>query len=223
MRRATSSVPPRVSGLYRMSIEELSAEAHRVLAATGTSSAGLPAGSETTSCSSSSSSSSSSSPQARPAVGESRSSLHPLTAVVSACAIAATFVHIATQYELQDDWRRPSNHPDQSSSAPGSGSTPTPNDLVSPVPRARVVPAPAAEPAPRLPALKDPTASQRSLEYKTLPTGQAGSLPAELVEYQASLGKGAFIYLPASLPAVSQPTAYRVLLSSSNPSGTLSV
>ena len=77
-----------------MSLEELSAEGNRVLGAVsqGLPSSAGPAGAAAT--------------QANHLAPESaaRSSLHPLFAVVPACALAAAFVHIATGYELQDDW-----------------------------------------------------------------------------------------------------------------------
>jgi hypothetical protein len=191
MRRAAGSVPPRVSGLYRMSLEELSAEANRVLAAT--SSTGLPSGGENTS-----SSSGGGGARAKPAAVESRSGLHPLFAVVPACAIAATFVHIATGYELQDDWRRPNHH---QQSLPASGSMLRLNDSAPPVPTSRTIPAPAAEPALPVSAPTDPKASQRSLEHsvaKTTQTARTSSAPSELAEYQASLGTGVFVYVSAS-------------------------
>ena len=160
--RVAAAVPRMHGDLYRMSLDELSAEANRVLAAASAS--------ET-------------SPEAAARASGGRSTLHPLFAIVPAIAIAATFVHIATGYELQDD-RRPAH--DRAGLT--RGSTLGTHDSAPLASRSRAAPAPAAVLHVVPPASAPSPPVRESTSGKITPAAPGSSAPSELTEYQASLG-----------------------------------
>ena len=187
--RVAAAVPRMHGDLYRMSLDELSAEANRVLAAASAS--------ET-------------SPEAA-ARASGRSTLHPLFAIAPAIAIAATFVHIATGYELQDD-RRPAH--DRAGLT--RGSTLGTHDSAPLASRSRAAPAPAAVLHVVPPASAPSPPVRESTSGKITPAAPGSSAPSELTEYQASLG-AASTRQPACLPSrSSQLAANRAVLPSSD-------